>query len=145
MHLPTSKAQSAALRCIGQHLLPGGQFVIDLPAPATIVDVEHDGSVVLERMFAGREQGERLLQFSSTQLDRDQQILHVTWIYDLVRANGAVERTVVPMSLRYLFPRQVELSLQEAGLGLKAVWGDYGRSPYTAASEKLIILGEKPQ
>jgi SAM-dependent methyltransferase len=144
MHLPSRKAQLASLSCIKQHLIPGGQLVIDLPAPSTIVDAEHDGAMVLEGTFACEKKNESLLQFSSTRLDNKQQILHVTWIYDLVRANGETRRTVVPMPLHYLFPRQAELSLQETGLELKALWGDYDRSPYAADSEKLIILAEKP-
>jgi SAM-dependent methyltransferase len=143
LHLPHHGPQAAALRCIDQHLLPGGWFVMDLPAPATIVDAEHDGSMVLEGIFSGREPQERVLQFSSTQLDSKQQVLHVTWIYDLVGADGGLKRTVVPMTLHYLFPRQAQRLLQEAGLKVKAMWGDYDRAPYTADSEKLIILTEK--
>jgi hypothetical protein len=99
--------------------------------------------MVLEGIFAGREPQERVLQFSSTQLDSKQQILHVTWIYDLVRADGDLKRTIVPMSLHYLFPRQAQQLLEEAGLEVKAMWGDYGRMPYAIDSEKLIILAEK--
>jgi len=116
---------------------------MDLPAPATIADAEHDGSMVLEGIFPGHEPQERLLQFSSTHLDSKQQVLHVTWIYDLVGADGDLKRIVVPMALHYLFPTQAQRLLEEAGLKVKAMWGDYGRIPYTADSEKLIILAEK--
>lgn len=143
LHLPHHGPQAAALGCISQHLVPGGWFVMDLPAPATIVHAEHDGTMVLEGIFPGREPQERVLQFSSTQLDSKGQILHVTWIYDLIGASGDLKRTVVPMSLHYLFPRQAQQLLEEEGLKVKAMWGDYERAPYTADSEKLIILSEK--
>ncbi len=143
LHLPHHGPQAAALGCIVQHLLPGGWFVMDLPAPATIVDAEHDGTMVLEGIFAGREPEERVLQFSSTQLDSKQQILQVTWIYDLVTADGNLKRTVVPMALHYLYPRQAQQLLEKAGLTVKATWGDYSRAPYTIDSGKLIILAEK--
>ena len=96
--------------------------------------------MVLEGIFPGRRPGERLLQFSSTELDIEQQILHVTWIYDLVKSDGTVKRTVVPMQLCYLFPRQAKSSVNTAGLALKAFWGDHKRAPYSAASKNLIIL-----
>jgi SAM-dependent methyltransferase len=140
MHLPGRQAQTAALRQIARHLAPGGKLVIDIPAPSTIVDVEHDGSMVLERISPGREKKERVLQFSSTRLDEERQILHVTWIYDVVNANRAVKRLVVPMALCYLFPQQAKESLQKAGLAFKTLWGDYDRSPYSAASNNLIIV-----
>lgn len=142
LHLPHHGPQAAAMGCISQHLRPGGWLVLDLPAPASIVDREHDGTMVLEGIFAGAKPQERVLQFSSTQLDSKQQILHVTWIYDLVGADGALRRTVLPMLLYYLFPRQVQQLLEEAHLKVKAMWGDYNRSPYTGDSEKLIILAE---
>ncbi len=140
MHLPGRQAQIASLRQIAQHLEPRGKLVIDIPAPATIVDAEHDGSMVLERICPGREKGERVLQFSSTRLDEEKQNLHVTWIYELVRASRTVKRLVVPMELCYLFPQQAKGSLQEAGLAFEALWGDYERRPYSAASDNLIIV-----
>jgi SAM-dependent methyltransferase len=122
MHLPDRSAQTASLKQIARHLVPNGKLVIDIPAPATIVDVEHDGSMVLERICPGREQGERVLQFSSTRLEEEKQILHVTWIYETVRESRAVRRLVVPMELCYLFPQQVKEALQEAGLLFEALY-----------------------
>jgi SAM-dependent methyltransferase len=144
LHIPGRQARLSALECISRHLLPGGQLAVDLPAPSTIVDVEHDGAMVLEGVFAGKEEKERLLQFSSTRLDREQQILHVTWIYDLLKANGGLKRATVSMPLHYLFPRQIESSLREVNLKLKTLWGTYDRSPYSAASKNMIVLAEKP-
>ncbi len=143
LHLPHHAPQAAALSCVAQHLLLGGWFVMDLPAPATIVEAEHDGTMVLEGIFAAGEPQERLLQFSSTQLDSKQQILHVTWIYDLVRADGELKRTVLPISLHYLFPRQARQLLKTAGLEVLHMWGDYSRTPYASDSEKLIIIAER--
>ncbi len=144
MHLPNSQAQSAALRCIARHLTPGGRLLIALPAPATITDFEHDGALVLERTFDDPETGELVLQFSSTQLDEVEQTLSITWIYDRIGADETVKRVLAPMKLRYLFRQEAELLLKESGLSPRAVWGDYGRSPYTVGSEHLIILAEKP-
>jgi len=144
MHLPNSQAQSAALRCIARHLTPGGRLLIALPAPAAITGVEHDGALVLERTFDDPETGELVLQFSSTQLDEVEQTLSITWIYDRIGADETVRRTLAPMKLRYLFRQEAELLLEESGLSPTAVWGDNDRSPYTAGSEHLIILAEKP-
>ena len=46
------------------------------------------------------------------------------------------------MALRYLFPHEAKLLLKAAGMRVKALWGDYKRSPYTAESEKLIIVAK---
>ena len=144
LHLITRQAQLAALASIRRHLRPGGRLVIDLPAPATIVEAEHDNSLVLENNLNDPETGETVLQFSSTQLDEESQLYCVTWIYDRIAADGTVRRLVVPMTLHYLFPHQADLLLQRSGLAVVAIWGDYDRSPYTDESKHLIIVAEKP-
>jgi SAM-dependent methyltransferase len=143
MHLTTGEAQLAALASIRRHLRPGGRLVIHLPAPATIVEAEHDGALVLENSLSDPETGETVLQFSSTQLDEEAQLYYVTWIYDRIATDGTMRRLVVPMTLHYLFPHQADLMLQRAGLQVVAMWGDYDRSLYTAESEHLIIVAEK--
>jgi SAM-dependent methyltransferase len=142
MHLTTRQAQLAALASIRHHLRPGGRLVIHLPAPATIVEAEHDGALVLENNLSDPETGETVLQFSSTQLDEELQLYYVTWIYDRITADGTVRRLVVPMTLHYLYPHQADLMLQRAGFDVVAMWGDYDRSAYTGESEHLIIVAE---
>jgi SAM-dependent methyltransferase len=143
LHLTTRQAQLSALAAIRRHLRPGGRFIIHLPAPATIVEAEHDGALVLENNLVDPETGETVLQFSSTQLDEERQLYYVTWIYDRIAADGAVRRLAVPMTLHYLFPHQADLLLGRAGFDIVALWGDYNRSPYTDDSEHLIIVAER--
>jgi hypothetical protein len=119
--------------------------VIHLPAPATIVEAEHDGALVLENRLTDPETGETVLQFSSTDLDEESQLYYITWIYDRIAADGTVRRLVVPMTLHYLFPHQADLLVQRSGLDVIALWGDYDRSPYTDASEHLIIVAARTQ
>ncbi len=144
MHLGHAQ-QPAALRCIGRHLAAGGWLVLDLPAPASIVELEHDQTVVLERTLVLPESGEKVLQFSSTELDEDEQVLHITWLYDRVGHDGLVRRLVAPMALHYLFPHGAELLLQAAGLPLKALWGSYARNPYTGTSDRMILVAGRPR
>ena len=144
LHLTTRPAQRAALASIRRHLQPAGRLVIHLPAPATIVEAEHDGALVLENTLTDPATGETVLQFSSTRLDEERQLYHVTWLYDRLAADGSVRRLVVPMTLHYLFPHQLELTLARAGLALVAVWGDFDRAPYTAESEHLIVVAQGP-
>jgi SAM-dependent methyltransferase len=143
MHLTDHQSQDSALRCIAAHLTPGGRLIIDIPAPATIVEADHDRALTLEGIFDLPETAETLLQFASTDLDAERQCLHVTWIYDRVSQTGALHRTVVPMKLKYVFPTQVEPLLCQAGLRLGHLWGDYRRTPHTPGAERLVIVGIK--
>lgn len=142
MHLTTRQAQLAALASIRRHLEPDGRLVIHLPAPATIVEAEHDGALVLENSLTDPETGETVLQFSTTRLDEELQLYDVTWIYDRIAADGTVRRLVLPMMLHYLFPHQADLLLQQSGLAVVALWGDYDCSPYSDESAHLIIVAQ---
>lgn len=144
LHLPDTKSRSAALKCFHRHLLPGGRLVIDTPGLESIVDVEHDGALILEELFVMPDTGETLMQFASSRLDPEAQVLDVTWIYDRLRKDGTVHRTVAPMALSYLYPQQYEQLLERNGLALEAFWGNYERSAYTAASERLIVVAVRP-
>jgi SAM-dependent methyltransferase len=143
LHLTTDQAQVDALRCIRRHLDLRGLLVIHLPAPATIVDAEHDGALVLEQTLTDPETGEMVLQFSSTRLDRHAQLYYVTWIYDRVGADGAVRRQVLPMTLHYLYFHQIDFWLGRIDFKVNEVWGDYDRAPYDDDSEHLIVVAAK--
>ncbi|MBN1316806.1 MAG: methyltransferase domain-containing protein [Anaerolineales bacterium] len=145
LHLPDDNSRTAALQCMRRHMLPGGQLVIDTPGLESIVDVEHDGALTLEQSLVIPETGETLLQIASTRLDQERQVLNVTWIYDRVGLDGSVHRTVIPMALAYLYPQQIQRLLENNSLVLRAFWGSYDRTPYHAASERLIIVAARPE
>jgi SAM-dependent methyltransferase len=139
-HLTDPADAGAALGAIAAHLAPGGILALALPNPIPIYSALPEG-LVLERTFHDGERDATVQQFSSLRVDRVAQLGHITWIYDAIDPAGKVTRTTVPMTLRYFFPNEIPLLLERAGLQLRHLWGDYGRSPFAEDSPALIVIG----
>ena len=57
-----------------------------------------------------------------------------------VREPGLEVREVAPLRLRQIFPQEVPLLLEAAGLELAARFGDFAKNPLTGASLNQICL-----
>jgi SAM-dependent methyltransferase len=137
MHLLTTEAQRAALERIRRHLAPGGVLALDMPNPGEAYAAQEQG-LTLERTFLD---GDRTVQqFSSIALDRAAQLSHVTWIYDSTGPDGTVQRSIVPLTLRFTFPAEMSLLLASSGLSLTHLYGDYDRSPFADGSPRMLVL-----
>lgn len=137
MHLLTPETQTAALVNIRKHLAPGAVLALDMPNPCDAYASSEQG-IMLERTFRD---GERVVQqFSSVALDRAAQLAHITWLYDAVAPGGAVERTIVPLTLRYTFPGEMRLLLEHCGFSLTHLYGDYDCSPFADGSPRMIVV-----
>ncbi len=64
-------------------------------------------------------------------------------MYDVVREDGTVARQVADLALRYFGRFELELLLERAGFGVEALYGSYDLAPYTADSERLIVVAHK--
>lgn len=137
MHLLTQQDQLAALARIHQHLAPGAALALDLVNPAEAYAAPELG-LTLERTFA--DGPATVQQFASVTLDRAAQLARITWLYDATAPDGALHRTIVPLTLRYTFPGEMRLLLERAGFALDHLYGDYDRSPLTDSSSRMLVL-----
>jgi SAM-dependent methyltransferase len=143
MHLLDQRTQIAALERIAAHLKPGGGLAIDLPNPVEMFRVEDTPGLVLERIFDDPETGEQIMQQSLASVDRAEQIMSVTWVYDRISADGVVHRRLVPVRLRYTMASEMRLLLQQAGFDHIEIYGDTDFSAYGEDSPRLLAVAEK--
>jgi SAM-dependent methyltransferase len=130
MNLTTQDEQVACFRNVAAHLEPGGRFVIEVLVPG------------LQRLPPG----ETFQPFavSPTHLGFDEidvatQALtsHHYWIDD-----GRVQ--VLSPPFRYVWPSELDLMAQLAGMTLRERWGGWKREPFTSESIKHVSVWEKP-
>jgi SAM-dependent methyltransferase len=137
MHLLTAEAQLATLTRIRRHLTPGAALALDMPNPGEAY-AAHEQGLTLERTFAD---GERTVQqFATLAVDRAAQVARITWLYDSTGPAGDVQRTIVPLTLRYTFPGEMRLLLERAGFAQMQLYGDYDRSPYLDGAPRMLVL-----
>ena len=129
MNLTTQAAQVACFRNAAAHLGSGGCFVVEVMVPE------------LRRLPPG----ERHVVFDASErhwgideYDVANQGL-VSHHFDTVAAG--IERTSVPF--RYVWPAELDLMAEMAGLRLRDRWAGWSREPFTSESRSHVSVWEK--
>ena len=129
-NLTTQDEQVACFRNVAAHLQPAGCFVIEVGVPD------------LQRLLPG--ETFRPLCVSPTNIGFDE--------YDVVSQGlishhyRVVEGGLVVLSIpfRYVWPSELDLMAQLAGMTLRERWGGWKREPLTSESTKHVSVWEKP-
>lgn len=130
MNLTTQAAQVACFRNAAAHLSPGERFVIEVMIPQ------------LRKLPLG--QSAVPFRVSPT-----------NWAFDLYdTATQAMSSNYVQVmggrgeyrsiSFRYVWPAELDLMAQLAGLRLRDRWEGWTRQPFTGASDQHVSIWEKP-
>ena len=131
MNLTTQSAQVTCFRNVAAHLEPGGCFLIEVGVPS------------LQQLPPG----ETLLAFHVSEsrwgideFDVANQGL-VSHHFEIV--DGRVARNSVPF--RYVWPAELDLMAELAGMTLRDRWEGWKREPFTSESRKHVSVWEKPE
>ncbi len=143
MHLETQVDQLAALRTAAGHLTPDGRLVLDLFNPHTYVAPERSGLLTLHCEHRLENPPRHVLHFECQSIDPATQRIEVTFVYDELFPDGAIRRTVASFPMRYCYLPELELLLAASGLALEAAYGSYDLDPYSAESDRLIIVARR--
>ncbi|MDX1614718.1 MAG: class I SAM-dependent methyltransferase [Candidatus Promineifilaceae bacterium] len=124
-----------------RHLLPDGRLFIDVANPNEVVANTAEHVLQLERNELLDDTGERLLQFSTATLDAQEQVLRVTWIFDVSPVEGGtIRRFTAQTDYHLLYAHELELQLDETGFELVELLGDYHAVAYEEYSPRLIVV-----
>jgi SAM-dependent methyltransferase len=129
-NLTTQEGQVACFRNVAAHLEPGGCFVIEVGVP----DLRRLPPGETMHVFDASEG-----HWGIDEYDVANQGL-VSHHFSLV--DGAIER--VSMPFRYVWPSELDLMAELAGLRLRERWSGWKREPFTGESRKHVSVWEKP-
>ena len=130
MNLTTQEAQVACFRNVAAHLEPGGCFVIEVMIP----ELRRLPPGETFRVFHGSE--------SSWGIDEYDVATQGLVSHHLEDVDGALER--VSMPFRYVWPSELDLMAQLAGMTLRERWSGWHREPFTNDSRTHVSVWEKP-
>jgi SAM-dependent methyltransferase len=130
MNLTTQEAQVACFRNVAAHLEPGGCFAIEVMVPD------------LRRLPPGQ----NAVPFHVSQ---------TSWAFDVYDvATQAMSSNYVDISddgaeysyfpFRYVWPSELDLMAQLAGMRLCERWAGWTREPFTSESRQHVSIWEKP-
>ena len=130
MNLTTQAAQVACFRNVAAHLEPGGCFVIEVMVP----ELRRLPPGETFRVFHGSE--------GSWGIDEYDVATQGLISHHLEDVDGALER--VSMPFRYVWPAELDLMAQLAGMTLRERWSGWKREPFTNESRQHVSVWEKP-
>jgi len=129
-NLTTQAAQVRCFRNAAAHLAPGGCFVIEVAIPD------------LRRLPPGETY--HVFDVSPTHWGIDEYDVAdqglISHHYETV--DGRMRR--VSMPFRYVWPSELDLMAQLAGMELRERWADWNREPFTGESRKHVSVWEQP-
>jgi SAM-dependent methyltransferase len=130
MNLTTQEQQVVCFRNVAAHLESGGCFVIEVMVPR------------LQRLPPGERfqpfaVSPHHLGFDEYDVAAQGLVSHHYWIEE-----GEIE--VLSPPFRYVWPSELDLMAQLAGMALHDRWGDWQRRPFTSESDKHVSVWEKP-
>jgi SAM-dependent methyltransferase len=130
MNLTTQEEQVACFRNVAAHLEAGGCFVVEVMVPR------------LRRLPPGErfqpfDVSPGHLGFDEYDVARQGLVSHHYWM-----ECDRVE--VLSPPFRYVWPSELDLMAQLAGMTLRERWADWHRRPFTSESDKHVSAWEKP-
>jgi hypothetical protein len=130
MNLTTQPAQVACFHNAARHLEPGGCFVIEVLVPAL-------------RLLPP---GENIHAFhvgeTSWGLDEYDAAVQGVTSHHFEVIDGRLERRSIPF--RYVWPAELDLMAELAGMHLRERWGGWQGEPFTSESTRHVSVWEKP-
>jgi SAM-dependent methyltransferase len=141
MHLAEPGEQRAALQAARRALDPRGMLVIDVMNPSPDLLVTFDGRVQHEASWT-RADGTSVDRFSARNHNPVEQRIETDLWYDVVNAEGHVNRVRTAFPMRYVLPSELELLLELAGFAEWKLYGSYDLDPFDNGSERLIVTAE---
>jgi SAM-dependent methyltransferase len=128
-NLTTQDEQVACFRNAAAHLEPRGCFVIEVGVPQ------------LQRLPPG--ETIRAFDVSATRLGFDEYDVASQGLvsHHYRQVNGRLEVLSVPF--RYVWPSELDLMAQLAGMTLRERWGGWKREPFTSDSQMHVSVWEK--
>jgi len=129
-NLTTQEGQVACFRNAAAHLEPGGCFVIEVGIPQ------------LQRLPPG--ETVRAFHVGETTWGFDEYDVASQGLrsHHFETVDGRLEHHSLPF--RYVWPSELDLMAQLAGMGLRERWAGWKREPFTSDSRKHVSVWEKP-
>jgi len=128
-------SQEEQVRCfanVAKRLRPGGLFLIEAFVPDL---TRFTRGQIVQAVQVGVDE-------VKLEASRHDPLTQRTYSQHVLITEGGVK--LYPVQLRYAWPAEIDLMARLAGMRLRERWGDWRRTPFTAASINHISIYELP-
>lgn len=142
LHFHTLEAQRAVLAHLHRALEPGGLLLLDCLNPDAGL-LQESGQVHLRMWQEDPESGGMLLWFEARRVDAAAQRLEVVLLVEERQPDGAWRRWAFPNVMRFVWPGELRLLLENAGFAVEAMFGAYDLSPLREDSPQILAVARR--
>jgi SAM-dependent methyltransferase len=144
-HLTTTDAQLAFLGSVGRHLAPGGRLAFDVFNPHFANLALADGKEREDTPDTPLTDGRAFRRaFRVSRVRWIDQVSEVELIYYVSgTAGGTAQRHVQAFDMRWFLRAELVHLLARGGFSVRAICGDFDRSPLTDTSPEIIVSAER--
>ncbi len=142
-HLTSIEDQLRFLAAVRRHLAPGGRLVFDVFNPHFAKLVAADGVEHEDTPEQILPDGRTLRRaFRVARVHWIDQVSEVELIYYVSDATRTVQRHVQAFDMRWFLRAEIEHLLARAGFRVRAMYGDFDRSPLADGCSEQIVCAE---
>ncbi len=139
-HLLTTDEQLACLRRAREHMRPDGILSFSVRSPASVSWEEADWAPLqLNWTRIDPATGDVIMKLAAEQPDPARMVRRLTYVYDRVASDGSVKRSVFVTELRHSTQAELALLLQQSGMRVTHVYGDYDLSPVGFGDDLIFV------
>ncbi len=144
-HLLTVEDQISCLRCVNQHLLDGGQLILDVfnPSLESLTRDNLGEELSEEEPFEMPDGRQVVRRHKVVERDLFNQINYVELIYYVTHPDGREERLVHAFPMRYLYRFEAEHLLKRCGFEIENIYADFDKSPYGSKYPGDLIIAAR--
>lgn len=142
-HFLTNEAQDGLLSSVNRHLNKEGIFIFGTRFPS-VEELLQPSTEEYWRSYVDQETQNKVDVFTISSYDSLEQIQHYTTIRKYKnQADEIVHQNITRISLRYVFPKEMERLLFAHGFEILHVYKDWNESPVTNDSYAMIYVCKK--
>jgi SAM-dependent methyltransferase len=143
LHNLTENDQLACLRCVREHLRPGGRFAFNVFHPSLEFMAQHAGALAGVWRWTEtfpEEDGGWVLRSEANRYDTVRQRVHSQHRYEQFAADGTLRRTFLHrLELSYLYAADIRRLLERAGFRSVQIAGGFDGRPFESDNDELVI------
>lgn len=144
LHILTSEDQRKTLERIREHLEDDGRLILNIfDTRLDIVATPLSG--VLKRLndFIDSKTSHKIIVWASDKYDLENQVIYEERVFEEIDENGKVlSRVCSPLTLCWLYRREMQYLLELSGFKIDALYGDFNRGPFRYGGEQIWIASK---
>jgi ubiquinone/menaquinone biosynthesis C-methylase UbiE len=137
----TPEDQLQTLRSMATHTEPDGRVAFNFFVPNEDMIHGPQGFPYVYQGIAHPVTGNRVLFWVVDRWEPDAQTNHGLHIFEELNETGeTVGKTTIDVAIRYIYPTEAIVMIEDAGMVVEEAYGDFDRSPLTEESSEQIYI-----